>query len=380
LTPATVRLCFLIRQLNEGGAQRQLVELVKGLDPSRYSTTIITFYSGGRFSAEVAQLPHVTHLSMGKHRRWEVFHFAWRLVSAVRQLRPNILHGYLPASNVLSIALKPFLPGTRIVWGFRASNLDWTQYDWFDRLLFRLQRALAGFADLIIANSEAGKDYHVAHGFPANKIVVIPNGIDTHVFVPNQDARSRTRAEWGVTDDEKLIGVVGRLHPMKDHPTFIRAAALAMQTHGAFRFVCIGDGRPDYRRELMELGNQLGLADRIIWKGWQADMPSVQNALDIATLCSSNGEGFPNAVGEAMACGVPCVVTDVGDSPILVGETGVVVPLRDPQALADGWNLMLTRLATEGRELRSKARCRIVQEFDRDRLAATTSQVLGSLL
>ena len=167
---------------------------------------------------------------------------------------------------------------------------------------------------------------------------------------------------------------------MKDHPTFIRAAALTMQTHEAFRFVCVGDGRPDYRRELMELANQLGLADRIIWKGWQADMPSVQNALDIATLCSSNGEGFPNAVGEAMACGVPCVVTDVGDSPILVGETGVVVPLRDPQALADGWNLMLTRLAAEGPELRAKARCRIVQEFDRDRLAATTSQVFGSLL
>ena len=88
----------------------------------------------------------------------------------------------------------------------------------------------------------------------------------------------------------------------------------------------------------------------------------------------------PIAVGEAMACGVPCVVTEVGDSPILVGETGVVVPLRDPQALADGWNLMLTRLATEGPELRAKARCRIVQEFDRDRLAARTSQVLGSLL
>ena len=167
---------------------------------------------------------------------------------------------------------------------------------------------------------------------------------------------------------------------MKDHPTFLRAAALAMQAHPEFRFVCVGDGRPDYRRQLMELSDQLGLADRIIWKSWQADMPSVQNALDIATLSSSNGEGFPNAVGEAMSCGVPCVVTDVGDSPILVAETGVVVPLQDPRALADGWNLMLMRLATEGPELRAKARCRIVQEFDRGRLAARTSQVLGSLL
>ena len=216
MTQAKTRLCFLIRRLNEGGAQRQIVELVKGLDQPHHAVTVVSLYSGGRFSADVAHLPHVSYFSLAKHGRWDVVPFLYRLVCKMRRLRPDVIHGYLPAANVLCITLKPFLPRMRTVWGIRASVMDWAQYDWLDRLLFQLQRVLARFVDLIIVNSNAGRDYHVARGFPASKIVVIPNGIDTHVFVPNGEERQRVRTQWGITDKEKLIGFVG-----------IRATALA---------------------------------------------------------------------------------------------------------------------------------------------------------
>ena len=341
-----IRIRFLIRQLNEGGAQRQLVELVKGLDKSQHTISVVSFYSGGRFSADVDRLSHVTYVSLAKRGRWDVIGFMYRLLVTMRQLRPRVLHGYLPAANVLSLVLKPFLGGTRVVWGIRASVMDWEQRDWLDRLMFKLQRLLARFVDLIIVNSYAGKDYHVARGFPVGRIVVVPNGIDTDVFSRNQEERKRVRAEWGITDDERLIGLVARLDPMKDHPTFLRAAALLAQSDDQVRFVCVGDGRSEYRRELVDVTKRLGLSDRVIWERWRDDMPSVQNALDIATS-SSVGEGFPNVIGEAMACGVPCVVTDVGDSARIVGDTGIVVPSRDPQALAGALRLMLKRLAAQ---------------------------------
>jgi len=138
-----VRLCFLIRQMNEGGAQRQLVELIKGLDASKYKITVVSFYSGGRFSD--------------------------RLISTMRRLRPHVLHGYLPVANVLCITLKRFLRRTRVLWGIRASVVDWRQYHRLDRVLFQLQRVLARFVDRIVVNSYAGRDYHVARGFPETR-------------------------------------------------------------------------------------------------------------------------------------------------------------------------------------------------------------------
>jgi len=208
---------------------------------------------------------------------------------------------------------------------------------------------------------------------------VILNGIDTGAFTPDVAQRERLRAWWSVANDETLIGVGGRLHPMKDHRTFLRAAALLSRTHNRVRFACIGTGRSEYRRELLELSEQLGLREQVIWQPARTDMPSVYNALDILTL-SSYGEGFPNVVAEAMACGVPCVVTDVGDSAIIVGDTGVVVPPRDPDALAEGWKRMLARMASEGNHLGDKVRSRIVNEFNQDMLAKRTSETLENVL
>ena len=374
-----IRLVFLIRQLNDGGAQRQLIELVKGLDKSQYEITILTYYAGGRFAEDIKSVTHVRHLDLQKRRRWDVLGFLYRLGRQLLRLQPQILHGVLGPANLLGVLFKPLLPQAKIVWGVRASNIDLSRYDWLARFGFRLECFFARCADLIIVNSTVGRDYHLAQGFPGGKMVVINNGIDTEKFRPDPEARQRWRAEWNIAASEKLIGVVGRLDPMKDYPNFLRAAAIVKTTNPAARFIAVGDGPENYRQELQALAQQLDLQQQIIWAGGQNDMPAVYNALDI--FCSSSSsEGFPNVIGEAMACGVPCVVTQVGDAPEIVGATGIVVPPQNPEALAAGWVKLLELDASSRQELGQRGRDRIMRNFSCAQLIQKTSETLQRLL
>jgi len=374
-----IKICFLIRRLNDGGAQRQLLSLISGLDKARFGITVMTFYSGGRFSDELKQFPSVEHITLIKKRRWDVVCFLFHLTKQIRRSAPDILHGYLGTSNILTVFLKPLLRRTQIVWGIRASNMDLSQYDWLARLHYRLECFLARFADLIIVNSFAGLSYHCLNGFPKERMIVIPNGIDTEQFTPDPCGRRRVRTEWGIEDDKKLIGLVGRLDPIKDHPTFLKAAALLLEKRSDVRFVIVGDGPQPYKQKLQNLSQNLGLTRQLIWGGARSDMSAVQNAFDIAAL-SSTSEGFPNVVGEAMACGVPCVVTDVGDSKWIIGDTGIVVSPGDPLALSRAWQAMIPNLNDLQARLGEKTRLRIVEHFGIDTLISKTEEALTSLV
>jgi glycosyltransferase involved in cell wall biosynthesis len=255
------------------------------------------------------------------------------------------------------------------VWSVRSSNLDLGRYDWTHRLGYRIERALANLPDLIIANSNAGRNFAAARGFPARRITVIANGINTDRFRPNASFRAKQRRAWRIGNDTILVGCLARLDPMKDHPTFIRAGALVADSRENIRLVCVGNG-PELGR-LRALAVELGLEGRILFAG-NADAAMALNAFDIA--CSSSfTEGFPNGVAEAMACGRPCVVTDAGDSARIVGEFGTVVRSRDPEALARGISREI--------ELRSQARSaaarqRIVDQFSVDRMVDGTIAAL----
>lgn len=371
-----INLCFLIRQLNEGGAQRQLMELVKGLQGSKFKITVITFYDGGFFVNEIKEFPSVRYISLAKRGRWDVFGFLLRLIELLRDIKPDILHGYMGTSNTLAVLLKPLFPRTKMVWGVRASNMDLSKYDWLVRVSYQLEKILSRFADLIIINSQSGLQYARGNGFPKDKMLVIPNGIDIGRFRPDPGARDTIRQEWGVMDGDFLFGLVGRIDPVKDHITFLKAAALLLKERTDVRYVCVGSGTDsDYLHEIKAIGEELGLGNRMIWAGSREDMPSVYNAFDVFTLCSLS-EGFPNVVGEAMACGIPCVVTDVGDSAWVVADSGIVVKPGDPVSLVNGWKLMLNNLL----KYHELSRRRIVSEFGTHRLIKKTADVLEGVL
>ena len=300
-------------------------------------------------------------INLGKSR-WGFPLLYYHLIGVLRREHPNILYSYLSLANDWSVLVKPWAPSTRIIWGIRVSKLDLNHYDWQGRLTYRLEARLSSFVNQIICNSFAGAEVAVERGIPRSKLCVIPNGIDVEYFCPDHAHREQFRREWKIKKTEKLIGLIARLDPIKDHTVFLQAAALLARERKDVRFVCVGSGPKSYETMLQKLAGNLNLGDLLIWAGDRQDMQVVYNGLDMLVL-SSYGEGFPNVLGEAMACGVPCVVTDVGDTALIVGDTGQVVPSKNPVALKDGMIRMLTKIGKEKRALSQRSRDRIVNEF-----------------
>lgn len=366
-----INIVFINYQLGYGGAERQLINLVKGLDREKFNPTVLTFYSG--VQEKELKEANVRVLSLGKKGRWEVFGFLFRLYQKLKILKPDVIHGYLTVPSILTILFKPFFPKARMIIGLRGSKAEFQHYDWLARLVDSLQCFLSRFSSLIIVNSKAGFRDSINQGYPEGKMIVIPNGIDIERFKPNKEAGLSLRREWGIKDGEIVIGRVGRFDPMKDHPTFLHAAALFAKKRSDVRFVCVGNGPDGYTNELVALANQLGLSDRLLWVGLHADMPTIFNAFDMVSSSSSFGEGFPNVIGEAMACKVPCVVTDVGDSSWIVEKTGIVVPPKNPEALAEGWEKILDE---DINEKTNQARLRIENNFSLSHLIQRTEEAL----
>lgn len=374
-----MKIAFLISSLEYGGAERQLIMLAKGLCRLNNSVLIIVFYPKGELAKELYDNNiKVSVISLDKRGRWQIIGFILRLVRTLRQQKPDILHSYLVVSNILAVVLKPIFPRIRMVWGVRSTNMDLRRYDWRVRLTYYIERCLSSFADLIIANSYAGRNYAVSNGFPENRMVVISNGIDTGYFKPDVMARKQVRDVWSISEHKKLIGLVGRIDPMKDHVTFLKAAAILASERDDVLFVCVGDGPDSYKKGLNFLTMNLGIEKRFFWAGKCSEMPAMYNALDICCSSSSFGEGFSNVIGEAMACGIPCVVTDVGDSAMIVGDTGIVVPPKSPEKLAEGLRIMIERLK-EDNYLNLKVRKRIVSEFSPDKLVQRTVEELAGI-
>jgi glycosyltransferase involved in cell wall biosynthesis len=376
---APPRVLFLVRSFGYGGAERQLVTLMLGLKQLGWPVSVACFYGGGPLETHLHAADVTLHVLM-KRGRWDVVGFLFRLWRLLNAERPTILHGYLPIANLLAALMRAFFPRMRIVWGVRCSNVDLSQYDWLMRLSFWLESCCARLPHLVIANSQSGARLRIAHGFPQARLRVISNGIDIKRFQFDPEGRERLRRHWDVPDSAILVGLVGRLHPMKDHGTFLQAASVLAAHDERWRFVCIGGGSDDYKATLIRQANALGLEKRLVWAGAHDDMAAAYSTLDIASSASSSGEGFSNVVAEAMACGRPCVVTDVGDSREIVGETGIVVPPHDARALAAGIEQLQMRLDEEGEDLSEMARARIANQFGVQVLVARTAALLNTVL
>lgn len=370
-----MKIVFLARSLGIGGAERQMILLANGLKVKGHDVSIVTFYD---HKAEDYQDVAVSVISLKKGGRWD-FTFFNRLLKIIKELSPDIVHGYLAVPNIFSVFLKLRFPRLNIVWGVRASNMQLENYDFLARFSYRLECLLSRFADLIVVNSIAGYDYAVSNGFKASHMKCIANGIDTEKFVLNPLARKELRAHLGFGEDIILIGVLGRLDLVKAHSIFLNAAALLAKTFQAVRFLCIEDGSP-YCQSLKELTRSLNISSLVAWITVSEEIEKVYPALDI--LCSSSfGEGFPNVIPEAMACGVPCVVTDVGDSKRIVGELGVVVAPNDSISLSSGLSTMIHKIQTMNPDdVRQENRSRITSLFSRQKLIVDTESVLLSLI
>ena len=367
-----MKIVILIRSLDIGGAERQAVALARALHQRQHTVTVMVFYPGGEMTGTL-ETAGVSVISLDKKGRWDLIPFIWRLVRQIRTSQADVVQSYLSVANTLSVLIKPFIGRRQVIWGIRAADIDLSHYNWLFSLTWWIERHLACCADKIIVNSRAGQVYALKNGFPERAMVVIPNGIDSARFIVNRAAGLRLRREWGVAEDTVLIGLIGRLDPIKGHGLFIRAAAALLKKAPEVRFICVGGSSGAYYQEHKQLAEQLGITTQLLWVDVTEDMVSLYNALDCLTNCSQS-EGFSNVIGEAMACAVPCVVTDVGDSSWLVGSGGIVVPPNQPAALCDAWRELLAD-QQQRVDLGERGRQRVVAEFSVARLLEQTEQV-----
>ena len=292
------------------------------------------------------------------------FAFA-RLVRLMRRERPDIVQTWLYHADLLGGLAARAAGLAPVLWNLRQSDLDPVGTKWPTRAVVAASARLSRrVPDAIVCCSEASLRVHAALGYDDARMKVVLNGVDLAEFRPDPAARAAVRGELGLAEDTPLIGMAARWHAQKDHPTFLRAAAKVAADRPDARFLLCGEAMDESNAALMALLRELGLGPATLLLGQRSDMARVNAALDVAVLSSAFGEGFSNSVVEAMACGTPCAVTDVGDSASIVAETGWTVPRRDPAALAATLSQALALPAEELKARGEAARRRATAHYD----------------
>jgi len=365
---------FLVQGLEIGGAERQLVTLARGLRRRGHRVIVVPFYEGGPLRQGLIA-ERVEILDLKKAGRWDVVPFVFRLLRTIRVVKPEVIYSFLTVPNILLAAIKLLIPGGGTAWGIRSAGMDLSRYDRVIRLTYLVERILAWLPDKIIVNSRAAMSFFESQGYPADRLVAVPNGIDTDYFFFEECGRHDQREAWGFEKDDFVLGFSARLDPIKDHETFIEAVSICKKTNSRLKFVCAGGGPKNRTKNLKELTEKLNLERDLIWAGELKDMRGFYSACDAITL-TSYSESFPNGIAEAMACELPPVSTDVGDCRWIVGDAGIIVPPKEPEALAQAW-LQLASETKEKHVLRGeKSRQRILDNFSQDTMIAESERVL----
>lgn len=338
-----------------------LVRFLDSLNRSAFRSNVLSLMRPGPLQEKLAALriaPYSLGMDQGGVRLSNVF----ALRKVVRDLHPHILHGWMYHGNVAasfaSLAGSSSIP---VVWSIHHSVNDIMAEKPLTRHLIRLCAQLSRWTDAICYCSHTAADQHERLGFDARRRIVIPNGINCDEFKPDPGAKSRLRALLGLPSTRRIVGNVARSHPMKDQPRLVCAIGQLIDRgydlHGLF----IGPGAQD--AAVLNTARELGIADRITALDARGDVQALMPGLDVYASSSAWGEAFPLAVTEAMASGVPAVVTDLGDCRWLVGDTGAVVPPKDTEALAEALRIMLDLTPCELQQRGETARARVAEHF-----------------
>jgi glycosyltransferase involved in cell wall biosynthesis len=358
-----IKVTHIITGLERGGAEMMLYKLLRRLE-SETAAEVISLTDDGSLGPSIRDCGvsvSVLGMRRGLPNPWAVA----KLAQHLRRSRPNVVQTWMYHADFIGGLATKLSGSVPLAWGIRQSNLDPVHSKKLTRFTARLCARLSHrLPQRIVCCSKEAARIHIEMGYAKDKITIIPNGFDLEAFRPDPEARATLRQELGVLREDPLIGMVARFDPQKDHRTFIRAAALVLQRRSDVKFVFVGDGATQNNLTLLGWLKAVGVADRFSLLGKREDVARVLNAIDIASLSSAYGEGFPNVVGEAMACGVPCVVTDVGDSAWLVGKAGRVVPVKHPEALARAWLDLLESDSSERRTIGAIGRARVSEQFE----------------
>ncbi|NJL53838.1 glycosyltransferase [bacterium] len=348
-----------------------LLRLLSQLDRDRFQPVVISLMGSGTLGDRLTALDipvQTLNLTAGRPSLSSLR----KLYRLSRQLAPDLIQGWMYHGNFAAQLASRFAQcPVPVLWNIRQSLYSLKYEKSSTAALIRLEAWLSRFPTRILYNSKTSAQHHERLGYQTERTQVIANGFDTNQFQPNPDAYRRYRQELKISPDTFLIGLVARWHPMKDHANFLQAAAHLIQQNPQLKvhFLLCGLGIDWQNSALVSRIDALGLRSRFHLLGDRPDMPGIQAALDLATSASFT-ESFPNVLGEAMACAVPCVATAVGDTPWLLGETGWLVPPRDPVALAQAWSVAIAAGAAARQARGHAARARVSEHFSLAAIAA----------
>ncbi len=362
-----------------GGAEMALSRLLSRLDRTRFAPQVVCLTDPGPVAERIraADVP-VRSLRMRPGIPNPIA--VARLVQWLRQEPPVLVQTWMYHADLLGGLAAKLARNIPVVWGIRQSDLSTEGNRWLTlqtvKACARLSRWLPAS---IVCSSEAARKSHAAVGYSQEHMVTIRNGLDLNQFRPDPDAYGSVRQELAIPALAPLVGIVGRFHPQKDHRNFVAAAARLHARRPGTYFLFCGDELDWNNTRLSAWIDAAGIRNQCRLLGRRFDIPRLTAALDVA-VSASFGESFPNVVAEAMSCAVPCVVTDVGDSSFIVGETGRVVPSRDSEALAGACQGILELTKGARTQLGTAARERVRTYFELSTMVAHYERLYMSMI
>ncbi len=326
-----MRILHVTTSLGDGGAEAILFRLIRATPAIDH--IVVSLTPGGRYIAELRELGvevKVVDMTSAMKTVAGVLGFP----ALVSKIKPDIIQAWMYHSNLLTGLYRIFRKSPPIFWGIRQSGLQRGIDPWRTHVASWVCAKLSSrIPEAIVCAGQKAKSVHEKAGYASDKLVVIPNGYDTTVLRPNSIVREEVRNSLGISSDEFVIGMVARHHPAKDHNNLFQGLASLKHLGIEFRCLLVGAGMDNSNSSLRNLSKSLNVSNRVFFLGPQADLERFYCSLDVHVL-SSVSEAFPNVLAESMACGTPCVTTNVGDAALIVGDSGFISAPSDPEALA----------------------------------------------
>jgi len=364
------KILHVITDLGMGGAEMVLYHLLAAQDRKEFDPQVVSLTT----FAPVGELIHALGIpvrALGMPAGLPDPRLVTRLAGLMRRQKPDLVQTWMYHADLAGGLASRWAGSPPVVWGLHHSVAKPGALKPATYFIARLNALLSRVLPVkIICCAEATCQTHVRLGYSARKMIVIPNGIDPLVYRSDAGSRRAVRRELGLDDHTLLIGLCARFDPQKDHKNFIRTVGILHTRMPAVHFLLWGKGVDPANAALVSWIRAAGVESNVHLLGLRNDSPRLTAAIDLACLGSAYGEALPLVVGEAMASEVPCVVTNVGDSALLVGETGLVVPVSDPRALASACAALLGEPPEERQVLGRKARQRILDHYSLDTMVA----------
>jgi glycosyltransferase involved in cell wall biosynthesis len=357
-----INVVHVITGLRRAGAETMLAKLLEVMDADRFRQTVMVLRDKGELGARIEQAG-VPVIPMHMRDAFDLPRVVLQIRNLLRKAKPHIVQTWLYHADFVGTLAAKAAGGSRVIWNVRCSNMNFQDYSPSTRLICSLLAHMSSIPDTIISNSLTGQKVHSELGYHPRAWRILPNGFDTERFRPDAARAAEFRRSLGTGASTPLIGLPARLDPMKDQDNFLNAAALLASDLPEARFVLVGRSLDPGNGEVMSRIAARGLNGRVHLLGERSDMETVMAGLDIVTLCSAYGEGFPNVLGEGLSSGVLCVATDVGDSAAIVGSHGRIVPPRRPAELAAAWREILALEPETRREMGMQARRHVIEHY-----------------